>query len=44
MDGTGGAAFEADVGVKDGRVTGVGRLGDAESRETIDAAGRLLKR
>jgi N-acyl-D-aspartate/D-glutamate deacylase len=41
VDGTGRAAFQGDVGVKDGRIAEVGgKLGLA--RETIDAAGRLV--
>jgi len=41
VDGTGRAAFEGDVGVRDGRIAEVGpKLGAA--RETIDAAGRLV--
>ena len=39
VDGTGGDAFEADVGVKDGRIAVIGRLHDAGGAEVIDATG-----
>ncbi|MBU1672356.1 MAG: amidohydrolase family protein [Actinobacteria bacterium] len=42
VDGTGGASRQADVGVENGRIAGVGRLGDAEAHETIDAAGKVV--
>lgn len=42
IDGTGAAAFEADVGVKDGRIEGVGRLGEAEAVEVVDASGKVV--
>ena len=38
VDGTGGASFTADVGVKDGRIVEVGKIGSA-TRERIDAQG-----
>jgi N-acyl-D-amino-acid deacylase len=37
IDGTGSPWYSADVGVRDGRVAAIGRLGDAVSRRTIDA-------
>ncbi|MGI9505915.1 MAG: amidohydrolase family protein, partial [Geminicoccaceae bacterium] len=39
LDGTGADAFEADIGVKDGRIAAIGRLSDAASDQTIDVAG-----
>ncbi len=38
VDGTGGAPFTADVGVKDGRIVEVGKVTQA-ARERIDASG-----
>ena len=41
IDGSGAAAFEADVAVRDGRIAAVGR-GLAAGREEIDARGMLV--
>ncbi|MDZ4370567.1 MAG: hypothetical protein U1C74_04000 [Phenylobacterium sp.] len=41
VDGTGGAPFEADVGVKDGRIAAVGRIAGSGAEE-IDARGQLV--
>ncbi len=41
VDGTGGAPFEADVAVKDGRVAAVGRVAQAGAEE-IDARGKVV--
>ena len=41
VDGTGRAAFRADVGIVDGRIVAVGDLDD-NARETIDAGGRIV--
>ncbi|GMU79943.1 MAG: amidohydrolase [Acidimicrobiia bacterium] len=41
VDGTGSAAFTADVAVDDGRITAVGAV-DAGGREEIDAAGKIV--
>jgi len=41
VDGTGAAAFEADVGVKDGRIAAVGRI-TGSGVEEIDAKGQLV--
>ncbi|MDP3754096.1 amidohydrolase family protein [Polaromonas sp.] len=38
VDGTGGAPFTADVGVKDGRIVAVGKITEA-ARERVDANG-----
>jgi len=40
-DGTGAAAFEADVAVKDGHIAQVGKVADRGAEE-IDAKGRLV--
>jgi N-acyl-D-aspartate/D-glutamate deacylase len=42
VDGSGLPAYTADVGVHDGRVVGVGRLGDARAARTIDADGCVV--
>ena len=41
VDGTGSEPFEADVGVKDGRIASVGKVAGAGAEE-IDAKGRLV--
>jgi N-acyl-D-aspartate/D-glutamate deacylase len=40
-DGSGGDLFEADVAIRDGRITEVGKI-LARGREEIDAGGRLV--
>ena len=42
FDGTGNPAFPADIGVRDGRIVAVGRLGDATGARVIDAAGKFV--
>ncbi len=42
IDGTGKAAFTADVGILDGMIEAVGNLPDAQAFSTIEAAGRCL--
>src|SRR5215218_9740966 len=42
VDGTGLPAYTADVGVRDGRVAAVGRLGDTAAAHTIDADGCVV--
>ena len=42
VDGTGKAAFTADVGILDGIIEAVGNLSGAQAFETIEAAGRVL--
>jgi N-acyl-D-amino-acid deacylase len=41
-DGTGNPWFIADVGVKDGRITQIGMLGNVTAGKTIDAKGKYL--
>ena len=41
IDGSGGARFAADVGVKDGKIAAIGRLRD-RARRTIDADGHVV--
>ncbi|MBM4393013.1 MAG: amidohydrolase family protein, partial [Deltaproteobacteria bacterium] len=40
VDGNGGAPFVADVGIREGRIVEIGKLGAA--RETIDAGGAVV--
>lgn len=42
VDGKGGTPFEADVAIEGDRIVAVGDLGDAKSRDTIDAKGLLV--
>jgi N-acyl-D-amino-acid deacylase len=42
IDGSGNAWFRADIGVKDGRITAIGRLGNASATRTIDAQERIV--
>ena len=42
VDGSGKAGFRADVGIRNGAIVEVGKLGDAQSEETIDAAGMIV--
>lgn len=41
LDGTGAPRFTGDVGVRDGRIAGVGRVA-GPARQTVDAAGLAL--
>jgi N-acyl-D-aspartate/D-glutamate deacylase len=42
VDGTGGPSLIADVAIRDGRIAGIGALGDLEARTVIDAAGLVV--
>ena len=42
ITGSGDPAASADVGIRAGRIAGVGRLTDAPAARTIDAAGRVV--
>lgn len=42
LDGAGNAWFSGDIGVRDGKIAKIGRLGDAPAAERIDAAGRYV--
>ena len=39
IDGTGRAAFAADVAIENGKIAAVGQLSRAEARETIGCTG-----
>lgn len=42
VDGTGSPWYSADVGIRDGHVAAIGRLGDARARQRIEAAGLVV--
>ncbi len=42
VDGTGAPWYVADVGIKDGRIVKIGRLGDAKVARKIDASGLIV--
>lgn len=42
IDGSGSAAFCADVAVKDGKIEAIGKLPGAEAKRTVSAAGRFV--
>ena len=42
IDGLAPTPLRADVGVRDGRVTAIGRLADSVAAQRIDATGRLV--
>src|SRR5262245_31926956 len=42
MDGTGNPWFPADIGVLNGRIAAIGKLGDAQATRVIDAAGKYV--
>jgi len=42
IDGTGAPRYNADVGIKDGKITAIGKLDGKESAKVIDAAGKCV--
>jgi len=42
VDGTGALGFQADVGIKDGKIAKISNLTTAEAKKTIDAAGLVV--
>lgn len=42
IDGTGGAAFTADIAINDGLITEVGQFGSRPAKRVIDATGLLI--
>jgi N-acyl-D-amino-acid deacylase len=42
VDGSGNPWFPADVGITGDRIAAIGELGDAQARNTIDAAGKVV--
>ena len=41
VDGTGAEGFNADIGIKDGRIVAIGEITD-DAAETIDATGQVV--
>lgn len=42
VDGTGSPWYQADIGVREGRIAAIGRLHDAHGAKDIDARGRVV--
>ncbi|MCM3870002.1 MAG: D-aminoacylase [Pyrinomonadaceae bacterium] len=42
VDGSGNPWFRADIGIKDGRITRVGKIDPAQGEKTIDAKGQIV--
>jgi N-acyl-D-amino-acid deacylase len=42
VDGSGNPWFRADLGIKDGRITRIGRIDPSQSGKTIDAKGQIV--
>ena len=42
VDGTGAAAYQGEVAIKDGRIAGIGAQVPGAALKTIDAAGRIV--
>lgn len=42
VDGSGNPWFRADIGIKDGRIASIGRLGSRNASKTIDAANQIV--
>ncbi len=42
VDGSGNPWFRADVGIKDGRITRIGRIDSSQASKTIDAKGQIV--
>lgn len=42
IDGTGSPWYAGDIGIRNGRIAAIGRLGDAGAKQVIDAQGRIV--
>jgi N-acyl-D-aspartate/D-glutamate deacylase len=42
VDGTGSPAYYADIGIADGKVAAIGKLGQVKSKQVIDARGKIV--
>ena len=42
VDGTGAQRYRADVGIRNGRIAKIGRLGSATAGRSLDAGGMIV--
>ena len=42
IDGTGGAAYKADVAIADGKIARIGHIPESAAHTVIDAEGRAV--
>lgn len=42
IDGTGSPWYDADIGVRNGKIAAIGKLADAKANQRIDAGGRIV--
>src|SRR3989337_152676 len=42
IDGTGNSWMYGDISIKDGKITGIGKLGQVTAAKTIDATGLII--
>src|SRR5207344_2222909 len=42
VDGTGAQRYRADVGIRDGRIARIGRIGSSNGARVIDASGAIV--
>ena len=42
IDGSGNPWFRSDIGIRDGRIAAIGKLGDAKAKQRIDAHGLVV--
>ena len=42
IDGTGSPWYSGDIGIRDGKIAGIGDLADAPRKRSIDAAGKVV--
>lgn len=42
VDGTGGARFEGEIAIKDGKIAAIGASVPGDAKQTIDATGRIV--
>ena len=42
VDGTGSPWYAGDLGIRDGHIAAIGRLGNAQAKRRIDAAGKVV--
>ena len=42
IDGTGSPWYQADIGIRDGRIAAIGKLTDSSARQRVDAGGNVV--